>query len=103
MSFFGPIKKPKKKPVITVSKKTPSENSTPAPTPRKVLRPKVVMDRTGYSRVQLWRKSRNPDDDFPLPVKLGGNAIGWFETEIEAWLATRPRLSPAPAQAESGA
>jgi len=57
------------------------------------------MDRTGYSRVQLWRKSRDPNDDFPLPVQLGGNAIGWFEDEIEEWLATRPRLSPAPAAA----
>ena len=75
--------------------------STPAPPRRKVIRPKVVMDRVGYSRVQLWRKSRDPKDDFPLPVQLGGNAIGWFEDEIEAWLATRPRLSPAPAQAET--
>ncbi len=75
-------------------------NSTSPPLPRKALRPNVVMDRTGYSRVQLWRKSRDPNDDFPLPVQLGGNAIGWFEDEIEAWLATRPRLSPAPAQAE---
>ncbi len=68
---------------------------TPASTPRKALRPRVVMDRTGYSRVHLWRKSRDPNDDFPLPVQLGGNAIGWFEDEIETWLATRPRLSPA--------
>ncbi len=75
-------------------------HSTPIPTHRKALRPNVVMDRTGYSRVQLWRKSRDPNDDFPLPVQLGGNAIGWFEDEIETWLATRPRLSPAPAQAE---
>ncbi len=74
-------------------------NSTSAPTHRKALRPNVVMDRTGYSRVQLWRKSRDPNDDFPLPVQLGGNAIGWFEDEIEEWLATRPRLSPAPAAA----
>ena len=71
-------------------------NSTSSPHPRKALRPNVVMDRTGYSRVQLWRKSRDPDDDFPLPVQLGGNAIGWFEDEIEAWLATRPRLGHAP-------
>ena len=78
-------------------------NPTPTPTHRKALRPNVVMDRTGYSRVQLWRKSRDPNDDFPLPVQLGGNAIGWFEDEIEAWLATRPRLSPAPAQAEEAA
>ena len=74
-------------------------NPTSAPTHRKALRPRVVMDRTGYSRVQLWRKSRDPNDDFPLPVQLGGNAIGWFEDEIEEWLATRPRLSPAPVAA----
>ncbi len=74
-------------------------NSALTKPPRKVLRPRVVTVRTTYSRTQLWRKSRDPEDDFPAPIMLGGNAIGWFEDEIEAWLESRPRLGPGPGQA----
>ncbi len=60
-------------------------------TPRIILRSKTVQERTGYSRVQVWRKANDPNDDFPDPVQLGANAIGWFEDEIAEWQATRPR------------
>lgn len=29
--------------------------------------------------------------DFPAPIKLGPNSVGWKVTEIEEWLASRPR------------
>ena len=29
---------------------------------------------------------------FPNAVKLGGNRIGFFESEVEAWLRDRPRI-----------
>lgn len=66
------------------------------PLPRKILRIKTVADLTGYSRVQVWRKSRNPDDDFPAAVQLGANASGFFEDEIAAWLESRRRLGSTP-------
>ena len=66
-------------------------------TTRKIIRPKVVVGRSGYSRVQIWRKSRDPDDDFPVPVQLGPNAIGWYEDEIDEWLESRPRVHEATA------
>ena len=59
---------------------------------RKILRFKLVKERVPYSRIQIWRKSRDPDDDFPAPVQLGPNAIGWYEDEIDAWLESRPRV-----------
>ena len=58
---------------------------------RKILRHKAVTERIPYSRTQIWRKSRDPDDEFPAPVQLGPNAIGWYEDEIDNWLASRPR------------
>ena len=58
---------------------------------RKILKTDAVMEGTGYSRVQLWRKARDAEDDFPAPVKLGANRIGWFEDEIVAWQESRPR------------
>ncbi len=59
--------------------------------PRKIIRIKVVKERSGYSRSQIWRKSKNPNDDFPCAVILGPNAIGWFEHEIDQYLEHRPR------------
>lgn len=43
----------------------------------------------GKSRVQNWRDVR--DGKLPPPIELGPNSIGWFEDEIDAWLASRPR------------
>ncbi len=66
-------------------------------TARRILRSKKVQGRTGYSRMQVWRKSRDPEDDFPSPVKLSANgATGWYEDEIDEWLASRPRVRPEP-------
>ena len=45
--------------------------------------------KTGKDRVQGWRDVR--DGRFPPPIELGPNSIGWFEDEIDEWLASRPR------------
>ncbi len=57
--------------------------------PRKVLRPKQVQELIGKSRVQIWRDVRA--GRFPAPLSLGPNSTGFFEDEILAWLASRPR------------
>lgn len=31
--------------------------------------------------------------DFPAPILLGQQALGFLRSEIEAWLATRPRAT----------
>jgi prophage regulatory protein len=61
---------------------------------RHVLREPQVFERTKLSRVQRWRRVRA--GTFPAPVELGPNSIGWWEDEIEGWLASRPRVSYAP-------
>ncbi len=58
-------------------------------TPRKILRPKEVQKLIGKSRVQIWRDVRA--GRFPAPMILGPNSTGFFEDEITAWLANRPR------------
>lgn len=58
---------------------------------RKILRKPVVRGATGLSDSQLWRKSNDPDDDFPSSISLGANATGWYEDEIIAWQESRPR------------
>lgn len=58
---------------------------------------KIVQKATGYSRVSLWRKSRDPDDTFPAPHQLSPNKVAWRSDEIEEWQRSRPRVSYAPA------
>jgi Prophage CP4-57 regulatory protein (AlpA) len=41
------------------------------------------------SRAGLHRLRK--DTDFPKPVLIGGG-IGWIESEIDAWLESRPRV-----------
>ncbi len=41
------------------------------------------------ARVQIWRNVQA--GNFPAPLELGPNSIGWYEDEIDAWLEARPR------------
>ena len=54
----------------------------------KMLRAPEVMERTGLSRITIWRRVKA--GTFPPPTELGENSIGWLESEISAWLASRP-------------
>lgn len=55
----------------------------------KLLSAKDVQHITGIgSRVTLWRKSRNDEDQFPRPYKLGTNFTRWKLSEIEEWMDT---------------
>ncbi len=54
-----------------------------------ILRTRQVIEATGLSRSSLWRYER--DSRFPRRLRLGPNAVGWLESEIEEWLKSRPR------------
>ncbi len=58
---------------------------------RRTIRASAVVDATGLSRVTLWRKIAK--GQFPAPVQLGKNSIGFYEDEVAAWLESRPRVS----------
>jgi prophage regulatory protein len=51
------------------------------------LRVKDVVARTGLSEMTLWRRQKA--GTFPRRVKLGPNAVGFVEEEIESWCAAR--------------
>ena len=53
----------------------------------RILRDAEVRVRTGLSRTTRWRLIK--DEKFPKPVKLTEHAIGWRESSIDAWLASR--------------
>jgi prophage regulatory protein len=75
-----------------------SGNSTaavpPQATPRRqVERPRETCQRVKRSRSSIWRDVRA--GTFPSPIKLSeGGSIGFFADEIDAWLASRPRVRP---------
>lgn len=61
-----------------------------------ILRRKQVEARTGLSRSTIYAKLRqNPkrpgdfDPTFPQPISVGARAVGWVESEIDAWLAAQ--------------
>ena len=58
--------------------------------PDRILRKPEVINKTGRSSTTIWRDVRK--GLFPAPIEIGPNAVGWWASEIEAWLASRPRV-----------
>jgi prophage regulatory protein len=48
-----------------------------------------VLDRTKVGYTTLWSMMRR--GQFPLSVSLG-RRVGWFESEVDNWLAALPRV-----------
>jgi prophage regulatory protein len=53
----------------------------------KILRKPEVCERTGYSYTQIWRFERA--GQFPKRIRIGPNAVGWLETEIDEWISAK--------------
>jgi prophage regulatory protein len=61
-----------------------------------ILRRDEVERRTGLSRSAIYAKLKaNPnrpyefDPTFPTPVRLGSQAVGWVESELEDWITAQ--------------
>lgn len=52
-----------------------------------IIRRKQVEERTGLSRSTIY--NRIQEGTFPRPVSLGARAVGWLETEVDAWIVAR--------------
>jgi len=50
----------------------------------KILRKPDVIPTVGLSDATVWRLERA--GKFPKRIQLGGNSVGWLESEIIAWL-----------------
>jgi prophage regulatory protein len=48
---------------------------------------------TTYHRATIYTKVRN--GDFPKPVRLGPNRVGFRETEVAKWMRDREAYQPA--------
>ena len=52
-----------------------------------ILRLPTVQNRTGLSRSSIYLKVS--EGRFPKPISLGVRAVGWLESDVDAWLAGR--------------
>lgn len=68
-------------------------------TPRKIIRLPAVIARVGMARATLYRKIKLKK--FPEQVNMDG-AVGWFEDEIDGWMAKLSAARPA-SQPSAGA
>jgi len=66
--------------------------------PTNVLRLPAVMARTGFSRSAIYKMVAV--GSFPRPVLLHVRAVGWIESDVEAWLQSRVAASRAQAISE---
>ena len=53
----------------------------------RIIRRKEVEGRTGLSRATIYRKVKA--GSFPKPLHLTERAVGWLETEVQAFLQAR--------------
>lgn len=57
----------------------------------RILRLRALIEHTGLSRSAIYdrldAKSPRHDPSFPKSFQLGGQAVGWYEAEVDAWLA----------------
>lgn len=54
---------------------------------QKILRLKTVQDSTGLSRSSIYAMLKN--GNFPQSVKLSERSVGWYEADIQGWIASR--------------
>lgn len=50
----------------------------------RIIRYAEVQKKVGLSRTTIWRKERA--GEFPKRISLGVGAVGWRESEINAWI-----------------
>jgi len=55
----------------------------------RLMRLEEVLSYTGLSRSELYRQIQ--EETFPRPVRVGKRAVRWRESEVEEWIAERPR------------
>ena len=57
----------------------------------RLLRREEVETRCGIACTTIYRLMRA--GKFPTPIKVGPRAVRWSASEVESWVAERPRAS----------
>lgn len=56
-----------------------------------ILRLQSVKQRCGLSRTAIYAAIQR--GEFPAQVEIGLRTVGWLESDIDQWIAARPRRS----------
>lgn len=56
----------------------------------RIMRPAEVFKAVGLSGATVWRLRRR--GEFPSPVRLSANRIGWHEDAVNEWIASRQKV-----------
>ena len=57
----------------------------------RLLRRREVERITGMSRASIYRLMQR--GEFPRPVKVGSTAVRWKESDLTAWIESRPEAT----------
>ena len=68
-----------------------SERKNPQPTYDRVVRETERKAITGICRSRWHELTRK--GEVPGPIKLAGRSVGWRLSELQNWVASRPRVS----------
>ena len=66
----------------------PLERSTMT---QRIIRFPEVKRKVGYGHTTIYEKISI--GEFPRPISLGARAVGWIESEVDHWIATRIEIS----------
>ncbi|HUW00240.1 MAG TPA: AlpA family phage regulatory protein [Gallionella sp.] len=54
-----------------------------------ILRRKTVQARTGLSRSSIYGMMKDPSSEFPQSIKISARAVGWLESDIDDFIASK--------------
>jgi prophage regulatory protein len=69
--------------------KTPVDQTSSFRVRDRILRQAEVEAKVGFKKTKLFEKIGA--GTFPAPIALGPRAVGWRESEVDAWIAELPR------------
>lgn len=55
----------------------------------RIIRLREVMQKTGLSKTTVYRLAGDDNSDFPALVRLTPATVGWYESEVNAWIDSR--------------
>ena len=61
---------------------------------QRIIRKPELLSKLSLSDATIWRMEKK--NRFPRRIKLGGNSVGWFESEVNEWLEKKAadRIDP---------
>ena len=54
---------------------------------QRIIRKPELFSKVSLSDATIWRMEKA--GRFPRRIQLGGNSVGWFEDEVDGWIAKK--------------